>query len=218
MHKIILKKIKTFILAIHWRIKYRALFFAQKIQIQTKSIIISKFSRVYGNLIVLQNASLFIDKVVNIDKYSFIEAIGEHASIKLCSNVVIGPYSCLGTELKIEIGKGTTTSRFFNCVGHVYIGEGVLIGPNVFISSGKHIINGKNTIRTEDNLYIEKYGKPFSDQVIIGDNCWIGANCVILPGVNLGNGCVVGANSVVTKSFPDNVIIGGVPAKIIKQR
>ena len=53
--------------------------------------------------------------------------------------------------------------------------------------------------------------------VKIGKNCWIGNSVTILPGVELGDNVTVGANSVVTKSFPSNCVIGGCPAKIIKQ-
>jgi maltose O-acetyltransferase len=52
--------------------------------------------------------------------------------------------------------------------------------------------------------------------ITIGDNCWIGGNSVINPGVSLGNNVVVGSGSVVTKSFGDNVVIAGNPAKIIR--
>ena len=50
----------------------------------------------------------------------------------------------------------------------------------------------------------------------IGDNCWIGAGAIICPGVTIGNNAVVGAGSVVTKSFGDNVVIAGNPAKVIR--
>ena len=49
-------------------------------------------------------------------------------------------------------------------------------------------------------------------------NCWIGAGAVFLDGSSIGSGCIVSANAVVTKKFPDNVIIGGIPAKILKNR
>ena len=60
-------------------------------------------------------------------------------------------------------------------------------------------------------------GKEFGKPVTIGDNCWIGGSATIVPGVTLGNNVVVAAGAVVTKSFGDNVVIGGNPAKIIKE-
>lgn len=54
--------------------------------------------------------------------------------------------------------------------------------------------------------------------IIIGDNCWIGAKATILDGTVIGNGCIIAAGSVVTGQFPDNSIIVGIPARIIKQR
>lgn len=52
----------------------------------------------------------------------------------------------------------------------------------------------------------------------IGSNCWLGAKATILDGTVIGNGCVVAAGAVVSGAFPENVIIGGIPAKIIKNR
>ena len=53
--------------------------------------------------------------------------------------------------------------------------------------------------------------------VTIGNDVWIGANCTILPGVNIGNNVVIAAGAVVTKDVPDNCVVGGVPAKVIKE-
>lgn len=54
--------------------------------------------------------------------------------------------------------------------------------------------------------------------ITVGNNCWIGAGAVFLDGSSIGDGCIVAANAVVTKKFPDNVIIGGMPEKIIGER
>ena len=79
-----------------------------------------------------------------------------------------------------------------------------MVGPGVKIISANHNI-----------LDFSKYDK--CKPIIIGDQCWLGSNCVILPEVELGNHVIVGAGAVVTKSFPANCVIGGVPARIIKK-
>jgi acetyltransferase-like isoleucine patch superfamily enzyme len=87
--------------------------------------------------------------------------------------------------------------------GVLKIGEGVIFANNVCIQTRNHGLKNR---------------KEFECKVVeIGDNCWLGNSCTILPGVQLGKNVTVGANSVVTKSFPDNVVIGGCPAKILKR-
>ncbi|MEO9303531.1 DapH/DapD/GlmU-related protein [Acinetobacter pittii] len=92
-----------------------------------------------------------------------------------------------------------------NFKAKIFLGKGCYIGPNVGIITANHIIG---------NLDQHDEGQ----DVIIGEQCWIGMNSVILPGVVLGNNIVVAAGSVVNKSFTENgVIIGGSPAKILKK-
>jgi len=94
---------------------------------------------------------------------------------------------------------------FQNSKAKIYIGRGTYIGPNVGIITANHKIH---------NLDEYEDGK----DVVIGKNCWIGMNSVILPGVKLGDRTIVGAGSVVTKSFPEgNCVIVGVPARIIRK-
>jgi maltose O-acetyltransferase len=90
---------------------------------------------------------------------------------------------------------------------YVRIGKNCLLAPHVCISAATHPVDP--TLRAN--------GAEFTAPITIGDNAWIGANATICPGVTLGNNVVVGAGAVVTKDFPDNVVIGGVPAKIIKE-
>ncbi|KHE90872.1 MAG: acyltransferase [Candidatus Scalindua rubra] len=100
---------------------------------------------------------------------------------------------------------GFQPGQYIQASNGIYIGNNVRLGPGVKLISANH------------NLYdFEKHdiGKP----IIIGDNCWIGANAIILPSVELSNHIIVGAGSVVTKSFKtDNTIIAGVPAKKIRE-
>lgn len=81
-----------------------------------------------------------------------------------------------------------------------------MLAPNVSIFTATHPLDAK-----ERNSGIE-YGK----QVVIGDNVWIGGGAIICPNVTLGDNVVVGAGAVVTKSFGNNVLIAGNPARIIK--
>lgn len=93
---------------------------------------------------------------------------------------------------------------YFQGIGKIKIGDRVAIGPNVGIISSNHDPE-------EPDRHI------LNEEVCIGDDCWIGMNSVILPGVVLGPHTTVGAGSVVTKSFPGGYcVIGGNPAKVLK--
>jgi maltose O-acetyltransferase len=96
-----------------------------------------------------------------------------------------------------------------NCVvldeNKVTIGSHVLFGPGVQLYTASHPLEAQMR-RTH------KISKPIS----IGDDCWIGGNTIICPGVTIGNGCVIGAGSVVTKDIPDFTMAVGNPAKVIK--
>lgn len=88
----------------------------------------------------------------------------------------------------------------------IVIGDNCLFGPNVQLYTASHPLEPAKRNSGQE------LGKPIQ----IGDNVWLGGSVVIIPGVTLGNNVVVAAGSVVTKSFPDNVVIGGNPAQIIK--
>lgn len=90
-------------------------------------------------------------------------------------------------------------------------------GKNLVVHSRLNVDNGKN-IHVGDN-FLANYNLTVLDiaPVNIGNNVWIGGHSTICPGVTIGSGVVVAAGSVVTKNIPDNVVVGGVPAKIIKK-
>jgi acetyltransferase-like isoleucine patch superfamily enzyme len=119
--------------------------------------------------------------------------------------------SCVSGDIEI----GETVWKSFALSGGCYIqgGNGVLIGDDTLFAPGVKIISANHSMT---DLHRWDPAPP----VRIGKRCWIAANAVILPGVVLGDDVIVGAGAVVTKSFPDGSILGGVPAKLIpaKQR
>lgn len=118
-------------------------------------------------------------------------------------------------------------STINNGVGHVVIGDHSLIGiSNVIIGPvtiGNHIIIAQHVTISGLNHTYSDVTVPISQQkiitapIVIGDNCWIGANAVITAGVTLGKHVVVAAGSVVTKDVPPFSVVAGIPARVIKQ-
>ncbi|MFA4946620.1 MAG: acyltransferase [Candidatus Micrarchaeia archaeon] len=96
----------------------------------------------------------------------------------------------------------------FYAGGGLTLGNGVIVGQRVSIITANHDYSHAPLLRAP------LVRKP----VKIGDDCWIGAHAVILPGVTLGKGAIVAAGAVVTKSVPANTIVAGVPARVIKKR
>ena len=91
--------------------------------------------------------------------------------------------------------------------GHIFVGNRVLFGPNVVVTTANHPLNPQ----------LRKYEMQYVRDVYIGENVWIAAGALILPGVHIGKNSVIGAGSVVTRDIPENVLAVGNPCRVIKE-
>lgn len=175
---------------------------------------------------VFMGARVSMRKRANISFGRFV-AIGNDSSLdarsrmpmQLADGSKLGKFvTVTGTSQLSKVGLGFRLGRFsavgdfahVGCAGGVFIGENVIIGPFVSFHSQEHVTTDlDHPIRSQGTL---------ESPIHIGENVWIGAKATILAGVRVGAGSIVAAGSVVRDSFPDNSVIGGVPAKLIKVR
>lgn len=123
---------------------------------------------------------------------------------------VVESYSCINNAVgDVVIGDHTRIGLHNTVIGPVTIGSHVNLAQGITITALNHNFADKEQCIDEQGVS--------TDPVKIGDDIWIGANAVILPGVSIGNHSVVAAGAVVTKDVPDHSLVAGVPAKIIKQ-
>lgn len=114
-------------------------------------------------------------------------------------------YTDCGKNIKVGKNVFINSGCRFQDQGGITIGDGVLIGHNVVLATLNHDIDPR------------KRGTMHPAPITIGNDVWIGANATVVPGVSIGDGAIIAAGAVVTKDVPRNVIVGGVPAKILKE-
>jgi len=157
-------------------------------------------------------------------------SIGRNTTIVVHSTgrLSIGNYCYFGRN--VEVGGGGTikirdrSSVQDRCIllGNIKIGANCVFSYNVYVSSGRHQhdlipyfpIKHQDLILSLGKYQAEKMDRP----VTIGDDCFIGINAVIMPGVTIGNGAVIGSNSVVVKNVEPYTVVAGAPARVIKTR
>lgn len=124
-------------------------------------------------------------------------------------NIYIEPPVHMSYGKHVHVGKNFYSN--FNLVlvddGEIYIGDRVMIGPNVTICTTGHPVYP---------LYRELVAH-YSLPIHIGNNVWIGAHSVILPGVTIGDNAVIGAGSIVTRDIPANVVAVGNPCRVARE-
>ena len=132
-------------------------------------------------------------------------------------------YGLRSVHASVYVGKNCGISKDLEAGEFSYIGQGSSVGPGVSI--GAYTMLGPGVICTGDDHVIDKVGTPiiFSGRpalrkTIIGKDVWVGANSIIMSGVNIGDGAIIAAGSVVVKDVGACEIHGGVPNKIIKNR
>jgi galactoside O-acetyltransferase len=109
----------------------------------------------------------------------------------------------------VHLGKNVYANSNFTCVddGEIYIGDCVLFGPNVTLATAGHPVEPE----------MRSKALQFNADIHIGNNVWIGASSVVLPGVTIGDNTVIGAGSVVTKDIPASSVAFGNPCKVHRQ-
>ncbi|MGN0466129.1 MAG: sugar O-acetyltransferase [Lachnospiraceae bacterium] len=109
----------------------------------------------------------------------------------------------------VHFGKGVYANFNLTLVDdtHIYVGDYTMFGPNVVIATAGHPILPE----------LRKQAYQYNMPVHIGENCWLGAGVLVMPGITIGDNVVIGAGSVVTKDIPSNVIAVGNPCKVLRE-
>lgn len=179
-------------------------FYRKKIFVGKRCVVSNKHNVQFGTSVTLEHD-------VKIDGYS-------KRTTKIGNSVKIGAYSWVSSTSHFSkygkglvIGDNSAVGKFteFGAAGGITIGNDVIMGSYISFHSENH--------NFEDTTKLIREQGVTSKGIIIGNNVWVGAKVTFLDGAQVGNNCVIAAGAVVTKKFPNNVIIGGVPAKILKE-
>lgn len=158
---------------------------------------------------------ILLKHIVNLIRVSSRESflMAKKKGMFIGKGTYIHPTSMFANAQKIKIGKECYIGAYCNIRP---LNEEIIIGDHCLVSQFVSIIGANHKI--DQARITDKIEDHVSKKVVIGDNVWIGAQAVILPGVTIGEGAVVGAGSVVTKDIPPYCVCAGVPARVTRKR
>jgi len=198
------------------RLFYNTLF--KRVVMLCRGIIFTRKKIYLGkNCTITNKTNIQFGKNVTIESYSVIDGFAKNKII-FGDGVKIGSFSKLlstshlatfGVGMKIGNNSAVGDFTHFGATGGLEIGNDVIMGSYVSFHSENHNFSDSSTLIREQGVN--------SKGIKIGNNIWVGAKVTFLDGCEVGDNCIVAAGAVVKGVFPSNSLIGGVPAKIIKQ-
>jgi len=134
--------------------------------------------------------------------------VGKHPTINGQFSALYGVHMQLGDDVFIN------GNCAFQDSNRITLGDRVIIAPDTKFYCGEHALDASQRFgtRADGSAYLITYTQP----ITVGNDVWIGGNVTVIGGVHIGNNVVVAAGAVVVGDVPDNTVVGGVPAKVIK--
>jgi acetyltransferase-like isoleucine patch superfamily enzyme len=197
---------------------------------QLRQVLFKRFLMLFRGIVKIRGG-VFLGKKVkinNLNNFSFgpnctiedyvVFDCFAQEKVSIGSGVKIGAYTMISITSHLEhIGKGLKIGSnssvgefsYFGCAGGVEIGDDVIMGQYISFHSQNH--------NYEDKTKKIRLQGVNSKGIFLGNNIWVGSKVTFLDGAFVGDNSVVAAGAVVSGHFPPNVVIGGVPAKILKQ-
>ena len=139
------------------------------------------------------------------------------------NRICIGDYVTIDSFVKIKFAGGDgdihlAAHTYLNSGVVIYSGHGVSIGEGTLVAANTTFAATNHEYRSRNQSIIQQRFMPSRGGIVVEDDCWIGANCVLLDGVILRRGCVVAAGSIVRGDWPEYSLLGGSPTRILGHR
>ena len=139
------------------------------------------------------------------------------------NRVCIGDYVTIDSFVKIKFAGGDgdihlAAHTYLNSGVVIYSGHGVSIGEGTLVAANTTFAATNHEYRTRDKTIISQRFMPSKGGILVEEDCWIGANCVLLDGTILRRGCVVAAGTILRGEWPEYAVIAGNPANVTGHR